>query len=480
MTPSWRAFLAVAGICVIPGCTVGPDYHPPAPPAGASAPLAALDPSLETRDQGGDAWWHLYADPELDHLVGQAFTANTTLIAADANLEAAQAVTEGARSALFPTTGIDASATAGRDPTVNEIREALGAGPKTGWIYESVAEMGYEVDLFGEVRRSIQAAEANRDAAAAARDLVKVTVAAETARGYAQICTLGEQLAVAQHSLAVTQHEAQITEARRQAGDNTVLDVARAQGLAAETSATIPLLVGERRSTLFELAALLGRTPANAPEEALACAAPPRLSALIPAGDGASLLRRRPDIRAAERRLAAATAQIGVATAALYPRVSLTGFWGTGSNQFDLLGTTQGLTWGIGPSISWSFPNQSGPRARIHQARANAAAALAEFDSTVLDALSETTQALARYSAEIDHRNALGVFQAKARQAYGLAHDQFQAGAISTLDLLTTEQSLVAADSAVAASDSAIVQDQIAVFKALGGGWQEPSREHRE
>jgi outer membrane protein TolC len=142
------------------------------------------------------------------------------------------------------------------------------------------------------------------------------------------------------------------------------------------------------------------------------------------------------------------------------------------SSEFNQLTTAEGVTWGLGPSVSWTFPNQAGPRARIRQAKANAQAALEQFDGTVLQALKETEQALAAYVSELDRRQALLEAQEKAQRAFTMAHDQFVAGALSNLELLSTEQSLVTADAASATSDAALVQDQIAVFKALGGGWE--------
>jgi NodT family efflux transporter outer membrane factor (OMF) lipoprotein len=300
---------------------------------------------------------------------------------------------------------------------------------------------------------------------------VKITVAAETTRAYAQICALGEQIAVARHSLEVVSRENDITEKRHEAGANSRFDVVRAQGLVAQVRASIPPLEGQRRAALFELATLLGRAPSRAPMQVEACVQPPQLDALIPVGDGVELLRRRPDIRGAERRLAAATARVGVATADLYPRISLIGFFGGVSTTFPTLTTNDARAWGVGPSISWSFPNQAGPRARVRQAKANADAALAGFDAAVLQALKETEQSLSAYGAELDRRQALADEQTSAQMAFDLAHEQFLAGALTNLDLLTTEQSLVAVDAAVAVSDTALVQDQIAVFKALGGGW---------
>jgi len=269
----------------------------------------------------------------------------------------------------------------------------------------------------------------------------------------------------------VVAHEADITVQRQQAGANSSYDVARAQTLVAQVRSSIPELEGQRRAALFELTAVLGRTPAEAPKDLDACETPPRLDALIPIGDGAALIRRRPDVRQAERRLAAATAEIGVATADLYPTIRLVGLYGGAASQLPQLNTNVGRTWGVGPSINWSFPNLAGPRARVRQAKAAQAAALASVDYVVLTALKETEQALTLYSAALENRDALGVAQERVHAAFGIAQDQFLAGALSTLDLLTTEQALVAVDTQIAASDAALVQDQIAVFKALGGGW---------
>jgi outer membrane protein TolC len=192
----------------------------------------------------------------------------------------------------------------------------------------------------------------------------------------------------------------------------------------------------------------------------------------MPVGDGAALLQRRPDIREADRQLAAALANVGIATADLFPRVTLSGFYGGAASQINMLGSNNGLTWGVGPAVSWSFPNLAGPLARLAQARASQRAAVAHFDSVVLQALKETAQALAIYRAELDHHAALVAAQSEARQEYQLAQNEFAAGEISSLDLLSAEQMLTGANAGVAASDAALVQDQISVFKTLGGGWR--------
>jgi NodT family efflux transporter outer membrane factor (OMF) lipoprotein len=453
-------------------CKVGPNYHGPTPPAGADAPLVSLNAAVETGAPPPDDWWQLYHDPRLDAFIQEAFDANRQLASAEANFAAATAVVSAARVGLYPSTNATFGGIYGRDPTTDEILELQGHAPQTLWLFEDIFQVGYEVDLFGKVRRSIEAAHANAQAAEAARDALKVVVAAETARAFAQVCTLGEQLAVARHSHDVVAHEADITSNRYDAGAASNYDVARAQALEAQARSAIAPLEGQRRAALFQLTAVLGRTPANAPHELEDCVTPPALSALIPIGDGAAMLRRRPDVRQAERRLAAATAQIGVATADLYPSIKLAGLYGGAASTLSDLTTNIGLAWGVSPAISWNFPNQAGPRARIRQAKANQAAALAAFDSVVLDALKETEQALALYSSALDYRQSVADAQARIHDAFGMSSGQFLAGAVSNLDLLTTEQSLIAADAAVAASDAALVQDQIAVFKALGGGWQ--------
>ena len=473
---SLRQMMAIAlSVAALGACRVGPDYHAPTLPAKAELPLVSLDRSTETSASLPDAWWHLYNDARLDELVQEALRANFNLVAADANLTAARAVLDAVHANRYPSTEARAGGIYGRDALTDEILELNGHAPQNFWLFEDVFQASYEVDIVGRVHRAIEVANANADAVAAARDSVRVVVAAETTRAYAAVCALGEELAAAHHSFDVVSREAEITVHRHEAGANSDFDVARAEALAAQVRSAIPPLEGQRRAALFELTALLGRAPADAPGDVERCVSPPHLDALIPVGDGAALIRRRPDVRQAERKLAAATAQIGVETADLYPRIRLAGLYGGAAPELSQLTTNIGLTWGVGPAISWSFPNMAAPRARVRQAKAGQAAALATFDAVVLNALKETEQALAAYRAQLDNRQALGDAQTRIHGAFGMTHDQFQAGAVSNLDLLTTEQLLVSIDASVASSDAALVLDQIAVFKALGGGWRPAS-----
>jgi NodT family efflux transporter outer membrane factor (OMF) lipoprotein len=454
-------------------CAVGPDYHAPPTPTGAEAPLVSLNPAAETATAPPDEWWRLYNDPRLDRYVTDAFAANADLSAAEANLTGARAVLEASRAGRYPSTTAVAGAVYGRDAATDEILEIGGHNPQTIWKLDTLLDVSYEVDLFGRVRRSIEAAHADTQAVAAARDGLKVTVAAETARAYADACAYGEALEVAKRSLDVVQQGYDITVRQRDAGGLSDFDVARQATLLAQTRAEVPVAENQRRSALFQLAVLTGRTPETLIAEADACRAPPRLNQPVPVGDGAAMLRRRPDVREAERNLAAATARIGVATAGLFPTVTLGGSLAAAAPNVGGLGQYRNVSFGLGPLINWTFPNTLVARAQIQQAKAAASGALAGFDGAVLNALKETEQALSAYGSELDRHGSLQTARDQSAEALRLAQVRFQNGGASFLDVLDAERTLVSTDAALAASDEALVADQITLFKALGGGWEE-------
>ena len=229
--------------------------------------------------------------------------------------------------------------------------------------------MSYQLDLFGQIRRAVEAASGDEQAARAAYDATRVTVAAETARAYANMCAAGMQLASARHSVEVQTASLDAVERLQRAGRGTALDVTRARGQLQQLQANLPPFQAQQRTALYRLAALTGRTPAQIPASLLQCATAPRLTQTIPVGDGAALLRRRPDIRQAERSLAAATARIGVATADLYPKISL-GLSGASGGPAAMPGDRGTFSWSIGPLISWTIPNTGAAQARIAQAEA--------------------------------------------------------------------------------------------------------------
>lgn len=463
---SWRLGVLVFNGLALTGCAVGPTYHAPPTPPTASAGFISGGPASAAAQPLPPSWWRLYQDPILDRLVGEALTANTDLRVAAANLAYAQGLLDEARAGRFPTTTVTAGGTEGRSSL-----QALQAKP-AGFAYSAGFTAAYQVDLFGRVRRTVEAARADAEGAAATADAVRVTVAARTAGAYADACGYGEQLAVARHSLDLTQNSFDHSMIRRNVGALSDFDIDRDRVTLEQAKAAIPPLEGAHRAALLSLAALTGGTPAEIPADAAACASPPRLTQALPVGDGASLLRRRPDIRAAERALAAATARIGVATADFYPTITLGGGVSNAAAQIAGLGNASTGSFNIGPLLTWSFPNILVARAHVKQAGAQTAAALARFDGVVLQALRETETALTTYDAELRHHAALTAARVSADEAQRLALIQFKAGTASILDLLTAQTAAVAADQAVAASDQAIADDQVAVFEALGGGWE--------
>jgi NodT family efflux transporter outer membrane factor (OMF) lipoprotein len=462
------ALLGGACAALLAGCVVGPRYVTPTPPPTATAGFVSAQSTPALSETPLPAhWWRLYQDPALDELVQRALTQNDDLKTAEANLIYAQGLLREARDGRFPTTNLSAGADYGRET----LPTGLTAKSRT---YELAGfNAAYQLDIFGQITRAIQAARATAEAQAAARDVVRVTVAAQTASAYANICGYGEQLAAARDSLAIVQKTYDLTVTERDAGALSDFDVSREKVILEQTRAQIAPLEGDRRANLFVLAALVGETPAHIPAAAASCQAPPHLAEPLPVGDGAALIRRRPDVRQAERNLASATAKIGVATAQLYPTVSLGGGISSGALTPAGLGNISNATYSVGPLVSWTFPNVLTARDHIREAGAQAQAALASFDGTVLTALSDTEQALATYGAELDHHVALAAAQQAANEALASAQTQFKDGAFSFLDLLTAQSTAVSANQALAASDQTLAADQIAVFQALGGGWED-------
>ncbi len=462
-----RLGLILAAGALAAGCVVGPRYVAPSPPASARGPLQSAAAGVTDPAPLPAHWWRLYDDPALDALVTKALRENDDLKVAQANLLYAQAALREAEDGRFPGTTLTTQADYGKAflPT------KLLASPRT---YELAGfNASYQVDLFGRLTQTIRAARADAEAAAAARDLVRVTVAAETASAYAAACGYGEQLAAARESLAVVQRGYDLAVAQRDAGALSDFEVDQERALLEQTRAAIPPLEGARRAQLFVLTALLGETPDHVPAAASACIAPPRLAQPLPVGDGAALLKRRPDVREADRTLAAATAHIGVAVSALYPTITLGGGYNAGAISPAGLGKIANATYSVGPLVSWSVPNLLLARDQIRQANAEAQGALASFDSTLVKALSETEQALSVYEAELARHDALAAARTAAQNALSPAQVQFKAGSYSVVDLLSVQAAAVNANQALAASDQALAADQIAVFQALGGGWQD-------
>ena len=459
---------------------VGTDYNVPAAAivnraaAGAAftrAP-AASDATLPFADAPlPPHWWRLYQDPRLDALIEKALAHNTDVRAALANLKKAEAADQAVEGAKNPTINLGGGPAFGHVSGLTYL--APNYVPPSGWEYGASAGLSYQLDLFGRLQRAIEASHADTEATQAAVDLVRVNVAAGTARAYADACATGLRIASAERSTELQQQALDISVRLQQAGRVGITDAARARSQLQGLKAAIPPLQARRQAALYRLATLTGDLPQDFSRDVAACAAPPRVVGTIPVGDGAALLRRRPDIRQAERQLAASTATIGVVTADLYPRITLGLSVGSEGLGNDFLGKDT-FSYSVGPLISWTVPDTGVVRAHIAQANASTEAALARFDGTVLTALRETETALDAYARELDRHAALQAARDDSATVADQARRLYQSGRTGYLDALDAERGLASSEATLAASDAELADDQVSLFLALGGGWEAP------
>ncbi len=472
-----RIALALTALCVaaLSACTtVGPDYRQPAE-AVASQPVAGA-PFAESNNASFSSaplpphWWRLYHDARLDGLVQQALAHNTDLRQALANLERERAEEAGVAGMQRPTIGIEGGPSYGHVSGASLLQSDY--APRNDWYYSASASLSYQLDLFGQIRRAIEASKASGDAAQAALDLARINVAAATTRAYADICSTGLRLRSADKSVQLQKEALDISERLQQAGRVSVLDATRSRAQLQQLNAAIPPLQARKQAALYRLATLTGALPQDFPRDVAACETPPQVAGALPTGDGAALIRRRPDIRQAERNLAASTARIGVATADLYPHITL-GLSASSASLLNDFGGRDAFSWMGGPLISWTVPNTGAVQSRIAQAEASTRGALARFDGTVLTALRETETALNAYSRELDRHAALEAARDQSAIAAGQAQKLYQSGRTASLDALDAERALATNEAALAASDATLADDQVVLFLALGGGWEQ-------
>jgi NodT family efflux transporter outer membrane factor (OMF) lipoprotein len=459
--------LATAGSALaLAACAVGPNYQAKPVSAAEAAPFVMAQGSAIVSDaQPAGDWWRLYDDPVLDGLVKDALAANTDIRVAVAHLQRARASLREERGAREPQVGVSGSTQYGRLPG-----PAAPGEKRTDVQVDVGLDVAYEVDLFGRISRRIEAARGDVGAAQADADAVRVAIVADTVRAYADAVSSAERITVAEKIVDLLDKSLTLTERRHQIGMANGLDTARIAALRDQRRAEIPLLEAERQAALFRLATLTGRAPRELPQQVAGRTTSLRLEKTIPVGDGATLLARRPDVRAAERRLAASTARIGVATADLYPKITLGGSVGSSGAGLGNIVSANPLTWLIGPLINWTV-NRSAARARVAGARADTQAALATFDGTILEALEETETALSAYQQALNRRDALRAASDQAQVAARITRARQREGDISSLELLDAERTAAEAQAALAEADARIASSQVDLFRALGGGW---------
>ena len=474
---TWRAYpLLFAAAIALAGCAVTrtPDYQRPAAalvadPAAKGKFASAGGPAFSPEPPPAN-WWQLYRDPVLDKLVAQALAANTDLRVASANIARSVAHFDAVDDARQPQTSLFAAPSYGRRSAEEELRP--GKPLDNHFTYGAGASVSYQVDMFGQVARAIESAQADVAAARAAYDTVRITVVAETTRAYLEACNTGREIGAAERSVALQRESGTLVQKLQQAGRGISFDVSRADAQLDQVRASLPPLQAQRQVALYRLAVLAGRPPADLPALEGACTRAPSLAQAIPVGDGAELLRRRPDVRRAEEELKSAHARIGVATADLYPKITL-GASLASVGLADHFLNADTFKFSLGPLISWQFPNRARVRASIRDAQAQSDAAYARFDGAVLAALRETESALTVYARDLDRRTLLQSAQRNAGKAAQDAEALFRAGRHGYLPVLDANRSLVAADQALAGIESKIAADQVQVFLALGGGWEQ-------
>ena len=449
---------------------VGPDYTLPEQAAINRADLQGelAGESVNTISAPVPAdWWRLYQDPRLDQLVQQAMASNTDLRFAAANLQRARYQTAEAQAAGGFSSGVKIGA-----ERLQESGEAFLLADKVP--VANVGNVGittsYQFDLFGTLQRGIEAAKANVDATQAAADTARITLVADVVRAYTQVCAANEEHDIALQSLDLQQQGVTLTQRLRDAGRGDETQVTRSQTQFKSLRAELPRYEALRQAGLFRLSMLLAKPLNQLPTGVATCNELPHIAQVMPVGDGAALLKRRPDVRQAERRLAAATAEIGVATGELYPDISIGATVGT-VGLLENLGKPAANRWGFGPLLNWTIPS-NGSRARIHQAEASTQAALARFDGVVLNAIRETQTGLAQYSALLERRDALADAEQSARQAADQTHRFFQAGRESFLADLQATRTYTDVRAQLAMANTQVAMGQIDLFLALGGGWE--------
>ena len=479
---SWRrlglsyilALLTCLLLVLSTGCAVGPDFKSPdmQVPAGWAGPPPL--PPVTPAENDLTRWWTVFDDNRLASLIGRAVESNLDLKLAEARVRQARAARGVAQSFLGPT--LDATGSYQRSetsvsPTTDTGRRGGDTVRVTTNQYFAGFDAAWELDIFGGVRRSIEAADADLQASVEARRDVLVTLTAEVARNYIDLRAFQQRISIARKNLEAQKHSAKLTRQRFEAGLASGLDVANAEAQVATTAALIPLLEASARQTIYSLSVLLGREPAALVQELAPALAIPTAPPAAPMGVPSELLRRRPDIRQAEAGVHAATARIGVAEADLYPRFTISGSAGLSATDFGSWFNWSSRLWSIGPSVSWRVFDMGRVRSDIAQQEALQEQSLIAFQKAVLAALQEVEGALISLSTSRNTEKRWWMPSPLTRKPSDLSIKLYTEGQTDFLNVLQAQRALFLTEDALAQSTQTISTDLIALYKALGGGW---------
>jgi NodT family efflux transporter outer membrane factor (OMF) lipoprotein len=464
---------------VLAGCTVGPDYQAPQIPVKESfeplPSMATTHPYAATTRPGQTSeWWTTLNDPTLSSLIEQAARANHDLRLAAARVREARAQRAVVSSGQYP--NVDASAFYSRSrASENAWPYNAFAVPGFPWeanLYQAGFDASWELDVFGGVRRSVEAANADQEASVENQRSVLVSVLAEVARNYVELRSFQQQLEIANRNLEAQRQTLELTIEQARKGVARQLDVSRATAQVSTTEASLPRLGNLQWQAMHRLAVLIGQQP-GALVQTLSAAKPvPVPPAEIPIGVPAELLRRRPDIRRAERELAAATARVGVAVADLYPRFSLTGSFTLQASDVDKLLKWDSRSFAFGPAVQWPVFDAGALRAVVKVRDAQQEQALVRYEQTVLQALAEVHDALSTFITEQDRRKSLQAAVKANEESAELAEGLYRQGLTDFTSVLDAQRQLYQSQEDLLQSEATVTTSLIALYKALGGGWE--------
>ncbi len=472
------ALTALSALGALANCTVGPDFQMPHfefPATWKGIGPAASVPRATAEERELAQWWTLFQDETLTSLVERAMASNLDLQLAEARIREARAAKGTASSSLGPT--VSASGSFSRKRSALTGGEAGGAsqGMTRGVItdqYEAGFDAVWEVDIFGGVRRSVEAAQAELEATVEARRDVLVTLTAEVARNYVDLRVLQQRRAIALYNLKAQQRTAELTRQRFEGGFASFLDVANAKALVATTAGQIPLLEASARKAIHALSLLMGIEPGALAEELSSAGEIPTPPSAVMLGVPSDLLRRRPDIRRAERQLHAATARIGVAMAELFPKITISGSIGLQASDLASWLNWVSRLWSFGPSVKWRVFETNRIRSEVAQREALQEQALIAYQQTVLTALREVEDALVTAAKEEEHRKTMVEAVAANEKAVELATKLYTEGQTDFLNVLQAQRSFYAAQDDLVQSRGTSSIAIISLYKALGGGWE--------
>ncbi|MBA3007562.1 MAG: efflux transporter outer membrane subunit [Proteobacteria bacterium] len=454
---------------LLSSCMLGPDFQRPEAKVSSQwlgqAPRAPQ--TMAAAEQELAQWWKIFNDPTLTSLIERAMQANLDLRMAGSRIRQARAAMGIAGANLGPT--VETSTSYRRSQTA---RSGNSGESITTDLYMMGFDAGWEMDLFGGVRRGVEAAGADLDTAVEGRRDLLVSLSAEVASNYLTLRSLQQRLAIARQNLMAQEHSTGLTRQRFGAGFVGKLDVVQAEALVATTAGQIPLFEAQIRQTTYGLSLLLGGEPSTLLAELTPEAALPTALATVPLGVPSGLLLRRPDIRMAEAKIHAATARIGMAKADLFPKFTISGALGLQNSTFSSTFKRGSSFWSLGPTLNWPLFDMGRNRSNLELNKAVQEEELLAYEQTVLAALLEVENALIASTKEEEHRQTLILAVAANRTAVDLATSLYTAGENNFLAVLIAQRSLYAAEDNLAQSSLNVSTNLVALFKAMGGGWQ--------